>query len=89
MRLVGVAFLSTLILTTGIMAAPPATKNTRTYVSHYENVLGTSMELKIKAASEKQAALAEKAALTEIKCLSKILSGYDASSEFSQWMKTI
>lgn len=67
----------------------PKTKNAfRIYVSHFENVLGTSMEIKIKAASEKQASLAEAAAMNEIERLSGILSGYDAGSEFSIWMKT-
>ncbi len=63
-------------------------KQAHSYVSHYENVLGTSMELKVSALSEKQAAIAEKAALTEIDRLSKVLSGYDANSEFSKWFNT-
>jgi len=57
-------------------------------VSNYENVLGTSMELKVLTGSEKQASIAETAALSEISRLSNILSGYDKSSEFSQWMQT-
>ncbi len=64
-------------------------KQAHSYVAHYENVLGTSMELKVSALSEKQAAIAEKAALAEIDRLSKILSGYDANSEFSKWFSTI
>ncbi|MBK5271571.1 MAG: DUF2271 domain-containing protein [Bacteroidia bacterium] len=58
------------------------------YVSNYENVLGTSMEIKIVAENEQIAFEAENGALTEVDRLNKILSGYDASSEFSQWMKT-
>jgi len=55
------------------------------YVSNYENVLGTSLEIKVSAASENQATLAENAALAEIDRLNKILSGYDANSEFNKW----
>lgn len=57
------------------------------YISDYENVLGTSMEIKIAASSEQYATKAEQAALSEIDRLNKILSGYDATSEFSKWMK--
>ncbi len=67
---------------------PKTKKIFKLYVSHFENVLGTSMEIKIKAGSEKQAAVAEAAAIKEIERLSVILSGYDANSEFSKWMKT-
>jgi len=63
----------------------PATKNARMYVSDYENVLGTSLEIKISALSPNQAAAAEDAAMAEIDRLNKILSGYDAKSEFRQW----
>jgi FAD:protein FMN transferase len=72
---------------TGSAKPPKGTlKNARTYLFQYENVLGTSMELKIVAVSEKQAGIAEKAALAEISRLSGILSSYDAKSEFSKWL---
>ena len=58
------------------------------FISNYENVLGTSFELKVKAINSKQADLAEKAALQEITRLSEILSGYDKNSEFEHWMNT-
>ena len=64
------------------------TNGTSLYVSNYENVLGTSFELKVKAKNEKQAETAENTALQEISRLSNILSGYDANSEFSIWMAT-
>lgn len=67
---------------------PKTKKVIHWYVSQYENVLGTSMELKISATSEKEAATAEDAALREIERMGKILSAYDAGSEFSQWLKT-
>ena len=83
-------FLFVLVLVSSTGKANPFhnKKTLRSYVSRYENVLGTSLELKIAAASQKQAALAEAAALAEIDRLNKILSGYDANSEFSQWMNT-
>jgi FAD:protein FMN transferase len=56
--------------------------------AHYENVLGTSMEIKLIAASQPDAERAEAAALTEIKRLNSILSGYDPTSEFSRWART-
>jgi len=46
------------------------------------------MELKIYATSSQEAANAETAALNEISRMSKILSAYDANSEFSKWLKT-
>jgi thiamine biosynthesis lipoprotein len=61
--------------------------NNKLYVSGYENVLGTSMEIKISADREQSAIKAEKIALEEVDRLNKILSGYDALSEFSKWMK--
>lgn len=64
-------------------------KPTKIFVSDYENVLGTSMEIKIVAEQEQYANSAENAALAEIDRLNKILSGYDQSSEFSQWKTTI
>lgn len=62
-------------------------KSNKLYVSGYENVLGTSMEIKIAAIDEPHAIKAEQAGLAEIDRLNKILSGYDASSEFMRWMK--
>jgi len=59
----------------------------RLYVSDYENVLGTSMEIKIAANGEARAMKAEQLALVEVDRLNKILSGYDSSSEFRKWMR--
>ncbi|HSU50203.1 MAG TPA: DUF2271 domain-containing protein [Segetibacter sp.] len=63
------------------------TKTNKLFISDYENVLGTSMEIKIAANLEQAANEAEDAALAEVDRLNKILSGYDPSSEFSRWMK--
>src|SRR5262249_28943607 len=64
------------------------TDRSRPFVFHHENVLGTSLELKIAADSPANAGRAESAALGEIDRLAKVLSGYDSTSEFSRWMQT-
>ncbi len=77
-----------LLLLIGFSTASLANPDTKkVYVSNYENVLGTSLELKISAGSDGQAVKAEVAALAEVDRLNKILSGYDESSEFMRWMK--
>ncbi len=63
-------------------------KNATLYVTHYENVLGTSMVVKIFTKSEHQSLIAETAALKEISRLSNILSVYNAESEVSKWLKS-
>ncbi|RZL47985.1 MAG: DUF2271 domain-containing protein [Pedobacter sp.] len=65
----------------------PKKTNQRLYVSHYENVLGTSLEFKFTSTSEAEAEKAELAALAEIDRLSAIFSAYDNNSEFNKWMK--
>ena len=57
-------------------------------VSQFENVLGTSLEMKFATASDLDAGRAETAALAEFERVGKILSGYDATSEFNRWLKT-
>jgi thiamine biosynthesis lipoprotein ApbE len=61
-------------------------------VSQFENVLGTSLELKFATAPDANAdaevGRAETAALAEFERVGKILSGYDATSEFNRWLKT-
>ncbi len=66
----------------------PAQARASWRVSQFENVLGTSLELKFAGASEAQAARAETAALTEIERLNQVLSGYDQASEFNRWLAT-
>jgi thiamine biosynthesis lipoprotein ApbE len=53
---------------------------------HHENVLGTSLELKVNASSEAIAKEAEKQVLAEIDRLALVYSTYDAKSELRQWM---
>jgi thiamine biosynthesis lipoprotein ApbE len=71
-----------------VLAVALAWPRQQTYVRAFENVLGTSMELKVRASSSQAAEAAEAAALAEIDREAKILSGYNASSEFSQWFNT-
>lgn len=71
---------------TAALAFPVAAQTLHTF--HHENVLGTSLELKIAAASETIASQGEAAALAEIDRLAGILSSYDANSEFRRWAAT-
>ena len=59
------------------------------YISNYENVLGTSLQLKILASSEAQSKRAEAVALAEIDREAEILSSWDPASEFSRWFRTM
>ena len=85
---------STLLLAAILLLAPcqggSSTDSARSqlYVFHHENVLGTSLELKIIASSPAQSEQAEKAALAEIDRESHILSSWDPDSEFSRWFRT-
>ena len=58
------------------------------YAFHYENVLGTSLEIKVAASSAEQSEKAESAVLAEIDRESHILSSWDPGSEFSNWFRT-
>ncbi len=83
-RILAMAFLGVLVLA----FRPNTSTGPSLFVSSFENVLGTSFELKVMSLSESQADEAENIALKEIDRLSAILSTYDPSSEFSQWQKT-
>ncbi len=58
------------------------------FVFDHENVMGTSLELRINADSAAAATAAEQCVLHEIDRLSAIFSGYDPTSEFSRWQQT-
>lgn len=81
MRFIVIPFL--LLLLTS-MKAPVL----QTHTYQYENVLGTSFELKVLAYTQAQADVAETAALEEVDRLQQILSTYQPSSEISMWLKT-
>ncbi len=52
----------------------------------HEDVMGTSLELRVQAASGVVAIAAERATLDEIDRLSLVFSGYDRSSELRRWL---
>jgi thiamine biosynthesis lipoprotein ApbE len=54
----------------------------------YENVLGTSLQLRLAAQSTAQAHAASDVVLAEIKRQAKILSTWDPRSEVSRWQRT-
>jgi thiamine biosynthesis lipoprotein len=58
------------------------------YVSHYENVLGTSLEIKLRTKRNAEAKRAEAAVLGEIERSNAILSAWQPTSEFSRWTRT-
>ena len=66
---------------------PAASSANGLLTSHFDNVLGTSLDLKIIASSETAASAAETKVLTEINRLNDILSA-QGSSEFSKWLTT-
>src|SRR5262249_9747171 len=51
----------------------------------HENVMGTSLELRVLADNFDTARIAERRVLAEIDRLALVFSGYDPSSEFSRW----
>ncbi len=59
------------------------------YVFQYENVLGTSLEIKVVASTAAQSEKAEGAVLAEIERESHLLSSWDPDSEFSNWFRTM
>jgi hypothetical protein len=63
-----------MFISTNVDAYPNPKKAAHLYVNHYENVLGTSLELKISAVSPKEATNTESAVLNEINRMGKILS---------------
>jgi thiamine biosynthesis lipoprotein len=59
-----------------------------TWVFHHEHVLGTSLEVQVRARSFAEARLAEAAVLKEIDRHEHILSAWRSDSEFSRWSAT-
>ena len=59
-----------------------------TWTFHHEHVLGTSLEIKVRAASFQSSRKAEAAALAEFDRQDRILSAWRADSEFSRWQET-
>jgi thiamine biosynthesis lipoprotein len=78
-----------LLLASGQGGSSSASARHGLYVFQYENVLGTSLEIKVVAPSAAQSEKAESAALAEIDRESHILSSWDPDSEFSRWFRTM
>jgi thiamine biosynthesis lipoprotein ApbE len=70
------------------LPAAHAGQEAGTWTFHHEHVLGTSLEIKVRAASLTQARRAEAAALAEIDRQDRILSAWRADSELSRWSAT-
>jgi thiamine biosynthesis lipoprotein ApbE len=83
-------YLSAAAAAVAVVAAAAAawTPRAQPFKFHYENVLGTSMDVTVLASSDDRAKAATAAVLDRIDRDAKILSGYDATSEFSRWFKT-
>lgn len=76
-----------------VSALPPSTSRTahvssrataHVLTSHYDGVLGTSIDLKFVAVSPRAAEQAERVALAEIERLRRVLSSWDNQSELAQ-----
>jgi thiamine biosynthesis lipoprotein len=58
------------------------------FTFYHENVMGTSLELRVEADDASAARSAEERVLREIDRLAAIFSGYDRASELSRWQAT-
>lgn len=86
-----VRILGLIALGWGVSAAPPgvfAAAVPEPLVFRHENVLGTSLELRVRTDSAAQARAAETKVLAEMDRLARIFSTYDTGSEFSRWQLT-
>src|SRR6516162_3809073 len=68
-----------------LCGAGPRTGRAADYEFYHENVMGTSLELRVRAVEEPAARWAEDQVLREIDRQSAIFSGYDPASEFRRW----
>ena len=59
-----------------------------TFAFHYEGVLGTSLDIRVRALDPASAERAERAALAEFDRQDKILSSWRRDSELSRWSST-
>ena len=81
-------WLSSFLISTALLGFSNPVKPIKSFQSHYENVLGTSFDLKVFTTAEIKADQATEIALNEIDRLSAISSSYDPNSELSRWLKT-
>jgi thiamine biosynthesis lipoprotein ApbE len=88
MRILSIVSAGALALALVTAGSSALTSRDRIFNFSYDNVLGTSLDLKVAAPSTASAHNAETAVLNEIARESKILSSWDQSSEFSRWSRT-
>src|SRR5580692_10861695 len=88
MRILSIVSAGALALALVTAGSSALTSSDRIFNFSYDNVLGTSLDLKVAAPSVASAHKAETAVLNEIARESKILSSWDPSSEFSRWSRT-
>jgi thiamine biosynthesis lipoprotein ApbE len=81
-------FAAAMLFTLPALAATAMPDRDRVFVSSYENILGTSLDLKIFAPSQAAADRTETALLDEIDRQARILSAWDRNSEFTSWFAT-
>lgn len=82
-------YIAPIVLLTALAAGGSSvTPHGGPFVFNYENVLGTSLELKIDARNLASAESSDAAARREIEREARILSAWDSGSEFSHWMAT-
>ncbi len=80
--------IAAVLAVTALSQTLPRTMNERQFTYHYENVLGTALELRIVAAGVEQADAARLRALAEIDRLEAIFSTYRPDSELNRWLAT-
>ena len=68
-----------------LLFTPSVSTRAEEFVFRHDNILGTSMDLRVDSLSRKDAEQAEHAALDEIDRLNGILSSYDPESIFSKF----
>lgn len=83
-----IRLLSLVVAVLGAAMIPLPAAQTPPRVFQYENVLGTSLEIKLAASTEAAADRARSAVLAEIDRVARIISTYDAESDYSRWFKT-
>jgi thiamine biosynthesis lipoprotein ApbE len=88
MRILSVVSAGALALALTSVGGSTGSMREQVFTSRYENVLGTSLDLKVSASSRLQAKRAEAAVLDEMNRESSILSSWSADSEFSRWART-
>lgn len=64
----------------------PAVAFAESFAFYHDDVLGTSLELRVEAVDETAAGHAERAVLAEIDRLARVWSTYDPASEVSRWI---